>query len=57
MESTFVTEPPTTQSIVVYDDALASGWQDWSYDATINFDNASPVHSGAKSIAATATQG
>jgi hypothetical protein len=27
MESTFVTAPPTTQSIVVYDDALASGWK------------------------------
>jgi serine/threonine-protein kinase len=49
--------PPTTRSIVVYDDALASGWEDWSYGATINFNNASPVHSGAKSIAATVAQG
>jgi len=57
MESTFVTVPPTAQPIIVYDDALASGWEDWSYDTTINLNNASPVHSGAKSIAATATQG
>jgi len=57
MESTFVTAPPTTQSIVVYDDALTSGWEDWSYHATINLNNASPVHSGARSIAVTVAQG
>jgi hypothetical protein len=52
-----VVASPTTRSVVVYGDALASGWEDWSYNVTVNLDNASPVHSGAKSIAVTATQG
>jgi hypothetical protein len=41
----------------VYDDALANSWEDWSYGTTTNLNNASPVHSGAKSIAATVAQG
>lgn len=43
--------------LMVYDDALAAGWQDWSWSATRNFANTSPVHAGANSIATTFTAG
>ncbi|HQZ21615.1 MAG TPA: hypothetical protein PLW39_05035 [Thermoflexales bacterium] len=36
--------------LVVYDDALASGWQDWSWNATRNFANTAPVHAGTNSL-------
>ena len=36
--------------LVVYDDALQNGFQDWSYGGGSNFANASPVHAGTKSI-------
>ena len=39
----------------IYTDALAGGWQDWSWDTTRSFDNAQPVHSGSASIAITYT--
>ena len=39
----------------VYADALASGWQNWSWDTTVNLSNAAPVYSGTASIAATYT--
>ena len=41
----------------VYTDALASGWQDWIYSATINYANAGPTHSGTASIAVAYTEG
>ena len=37
----------------IYADALATGWQDWSWDTTVNRSNAAPVHSGTASIAVT----
>ena len=37
----------------IYDDALAAGWVDWSWDTTRNFATVSPVHSGIHSIAVT----
>lgn len=40
---------------VVYDDALGAGWQNWSWDVTVNFAATSPVHLGSKSVAATFT--
>ncbi|MFN8492019.1 MAG: cellulose binding domain-containing protein [Caldilineaceae bacterium] len=40
-------------NLVVYADALAANWQDWSWSASVNFANSTPVHSGAKSLAAT----
>jgi len=44
--------------LAVYTDALASGWQDWSYNgAARNYANASPVHGGSASIAVTYTGG
>lgn len=37
------------QDVVVYDDALENGWQDYGW-ATINYANTSPVRTGGKSI-------
>ena len=39
--------------LVVYDDALADGWQDWSWNIDDNLANSSPVHAGTASIAVT----
>ena len=36
----------------IYTDAVQNGWQDWGW-ATLNYNNASPVHSGTKSISVT----
>jgi hypothetical protein len=39
---------------IIYDDALSSSWQDWSWDPiTRNLNNTSPVHGGNRSIAVT----
>ncbi len=38
---------------VVYTDALASGWQNWSW-ATVNLNNSTPVQSGTASISVSA---
>jgi hypothetical protein len=43
--------------ITVYDDALAGGWDSWSWDTTINFSATAHVHSGTNSLAATFTAG
>ncbi len=51
------TSPPAAEPIVVYDDALARGWEDWSYEATIDLNNGNPVNRGTKSIAVTVTKG
>ncbi|PAW76234.1 MAG: hypothetical protein B9S32_16020 [Verrucomicrobia bacterium Tous-C9LFEB] len=40
------------QNMVVYDEALQNGWQPFGW-ATINYANASPVHSGSTSISVT----
>jgi len=39
--------------LVLYADALAPGWEDWSWDSTVAFDNAAPTLSGPASIAVT----
>jgi hypothetical protein len=47
-----VTNPPR----LVYTNALATGWEDWSWGGvTRSFNNANPVRSGAASIATTYT--
>jgi hypothetical protein len=43
--------PPAPLSI--YDDALNTGWQDWSWNTTVNLNNSAPVHGGSHSVAAT----
>jgi hypothetical protein len=40
----------------VYDDALASGWQNWSWNTTLDFNSRAQAQSGSRSIAATYTQ-
>ena len=39
----------TTTKYTVYADALASGWTNWSWDSSVNFNISSPVYSGSKS--------
>jgi hypothetical protein len=41
--------------LVVYDDALAAGWENWSWDTTADFESTTQVHSGTKAIAVTHT--
>jgi len=47
----------TPDDLAVYNDALASGWGDWSWGVGSNLNNSSPVHAGTKSIAVTFSQG
>ena len=42
-------------NLPVYSDSLINGWLDYSYGVTENYQNTSPVHSGAYSIAETIT--
>lgn len=44
-------------NLTVYDEALASGWQNWSWDTTANFGATSPVHGGSKALAVTYNAG
>ncbi|HEU4882771.1 MAG TPA: glycosyl hydrolase family 18 protein [Longimicrobium sp.] len=39
----------------VYADALSPEWEDWSWDATVNFAATSPVQAGTKAIGVTIT--
>lgn len=43
------------QAKVIYADALATGWANWSWNATINFAASTPVQSGTRSAAVTYT--
>jgi len=52
-----VVSNPTPPSLSIFGDGLAAGWADWSYDTQVDMNNSSPVHSGARSIAATYTAG
>jgi chitinase len=42
-------------SHVVFSDALSPEWDNWSWDATVNFAATSPVQSGTRSIGVTVT--
>ena len=44
------------QGQAIYSDSLQNGWQNWGW-TQINYNNASPVHSGSLSISVTITQG
>ncbi len=39
----------------IYADALATGWENWSWDTTVNLNNTTPVQAGNRSIAVTFT--
>jgi len=47
--------PSSGTSLFIYRDALASGWENWSWGSTLNLTNANPVYAGTASIAFTAT--
>ncbi len=47
------TPTPVSGGLVIYDDATA--WDNWSWSATVNLNNASPVYAGSKSVAVTLT--
>ena len=58
IEAIEMKEALAVEDLVVYDDALASGWQDWSYNGrTIDLAEVVPVYSGSHSIAVTYTGG
>ena len=42
-----------TGDVAVYTDSLGSGWQNWSWDTTINFNNSAPLQGGSASMAVT----
>lgn len=42
-----------TSGLLVYGDALAAGWEDWSWDSTVNLNETGRVQSGASAIAVT----
>ena len=52
-------EPESARAadMAVYADALAAGWQDWSWSTTRNFAATAQVHGGAKALAVTFTAG
>ncbi len=45
--------PVPASDLIVYNDALAAGWEDWSWSTAVNFSNTSPVQTGTRSIALT----
>jgi hypothetical protein len=48
---------PAWADLALYEETLARGWQDGSWGVTRDFQNGTPTHSGAASIAATFDQG
>jgi len=40
-------------ALIIYDDALANGWQDWSWSGTINLSGTTNVHEGLYAVDAT----
>ncbi len=44
---------PLAADLLIYADSLAAGWEDWSWDSTVAFDNPTPSLSGPASIAVT----
>jgi hypothetical protein len=43
------------QDQAIYTDSLQNGWANWSWSTTCDFNNATPVHDGTKSVAVTIT--
>lgn len=48
-------QAPRATDLLVFGDALATSWQNWSWSSAIDLANASPTHTGAASIAITHT--
>lgn len=54
----FADAAPANGSLLVYADAIASGWEDWSWGGVERvFTNTAPIYSGGASIAVTYTEG
>lgn len=51
------TATPPGAPFAIFDDALASGWSDHSWGASVNFADTNPVYSGLHTIRYTATSG
>lgn len=49
--------PATADDRVIYGDSRADGWENWSWNSTIDFAGTSPIHAGTHSIAVTYTGG
>jgi hypothetical protein len=47
----------TSFSTAIYDETLASGWQDWSWNSTRNFSNTTAPNTGSNDISWTVTSG
>lgn len=50
LAASFACATPALADLVVYDDALRNGFEDWSYGGGSDFANTSPVHAGTHSI-------
>lgn len=48
---------PHATDLAVYDDDLADGWADWSWQSTRDFAATATVHAGARAVAVTADAG
>ncbi|MBK8901177.1 MAG: glycoside hydrolase family 44 protein [Anaerolineaceae bacterium] len=44
-----------TANLIIYDDTLAAGWQNWSWDTAVTFNTGSPTHSGSDAMSVTHT--
>lgn len=52
-EITVTDECGSSSALTLYDDDLAVGWQDWSWDSTVNWQAGAPVHGGTAAVAIT----
>ncbi|MCB0106555.1 MAG: hypothetical protein KDE53_11620 [Caldilineaceae bacterium] len=47
---------PVSGDLVIFGDELASGWEDWSWNSTVDLANSTPVAGGTASLAVTYQQ-
>ncbi len=43
-------------NLPIYDETPTNGWEDWSWDTSLNFANTAPVYAGSRSIAVSYNQ-
>lgn len=48
--------PPPAGGSTIYDDDLAAGWENWSWDSTVDFALSNPVQTGSHAISVRYTQ-
>ena len=46
-------QPDYSRASTIYADGLSSGWDDWSWDSTVNLLSTSPIYSGTQAISVT----